>query len=63
MLKFVNLKLAFFSRYFWFNNSLCYSSFKTSKNTLKMIDKAYYIILYYNIIDIKIKLYFFKKKL
>lgn len=26
-----------------------------------MIIKVYYIILYYNIIDIKIKLYFFKK--
>lgn len=63
MLNFVNLKLTFFSRYFWLNNSLYYSSFKTSKNALKMIDKEYYIILYYNIIDIKIKLYFFKKKL
>lgn len=63
MLNFVNLKLAFFSRYFCFNDSLYYPSFKTSKNALKMIDKAYYIILYYNIIDIKIKLYFLKKKL
>ena len=63
MLNFVNLKLAVFSRYFCLNDSLYYSSLKTSKNTLKMIAKAYYIILYYNIIDIKIKLYFLSKKL
>lgn len=63
MLNFVNLKLAVFSRYFCLNDSLYYSSLKTSKNALKMIAKAYYIILYYNIIDIKIKLYFFKKTL
>ena len=59
MLNFVNLKLAVFRRYFCFNDSLYYPSLKTSKNALKMIAKAYYIIFYYNIIDIKIKLYFF----
>lgn len=62
MLNFVNLKLAFFSRYFCLNNSLYYFSLKTSKNALKMIDKAFYIILSYKIIDIKIKLYFLLKK-
>ena len=46
MLKFVNLKLAVFSRYFCFDDSLYYFSLKTSKNALKMIDKA----LLYNII-------------
>ena len=30
------LKLAVFSRYFCFSDSLCYFSFKTSKNYLKM---------------------------
>ena len=46
MLNFVNLKLAVFSRYFCFDDSLYYLSRKTSKNALKMIDKA----LLYNII-------------
>jgi len=46
MLKFVNVKLAVFSRYFCSNDSLYYPSRKTSKNALKMIDKA----LLYNII-------------
>lgn len=59
MLNFVNLTLAFFSRYFCFNGSLTIPVLKRLKMPLKMIGKAYYIILYYNIIDIKIKLYFF----
>lgn len=45
MLNFVNLKLAFFSRYFYFNDSLYYFSLKTSKNALKMNYSVFYSVL------------------
>ena len=45
MLKFVNVKLAVFSRYFCLNNSLYYFSLKTSKNALKMNYDAFYSVL------------------
>ena len=45
MLKFVNLKLAVFSRYFCFDDSLYYPSLKTSKNYLKMNYIVFYSVL------------------
>jgi len=45
MLNFVNVNTGFFSRYFYFNDSLYYFSLKTSKNYLKMNYDAFYSVL------------------